>query len=67
MRTCLGLPSSMIDMRARRLRVRGPARLHPAQEAVVDLVDDLQVARQQRSNSGTGHFSSASGSSVWLV
>jgi hypothetical protein len=51
--------------RARALvaRERGPH----GREAAVDLVDDLQVARQQQLEPRSGHFSSASGSSVWFV
>ena len=51
----------------RRGLVAGIARLHVVEEAAVDLVDDLQMARQQQLEQPTGHFSSASGSSVWLV
>ena len=41
--------------------IAGEAGPHLLQKAVIDLVDDFQMARQQRSNTLTGHFSSASG------
>ena len=63
------LPGALLDERhALHARVvAGKAWRHVLQEAVVDLVDDLQVARQHRSNSVDRPRSSASGSSVWLV
>ena len=67
MRTYFSPCSSMSDMRRDARLVAGEARAHLVEEAAVDLVDDLEVARQHAPNSGSGHFSSASGSSVWLV
>ena len=40
-------PSSMSDMRASRASSPGKLRAHLVEEAAVDLVDDLQVARQE--------------------
>jgi hypothetical protein len=65
MRTCW-LASSIRLVRATRPRRREAARTLVEQSAV-DLEDDLQMARQQHSNHASGHFSSASGSSVWFV
>ena len=58
--------SSMSDSRATALS-SGPAAADLVEEAPVDLEDDLEVPRQHRPNSSIGHFSSASGSSVWFV
>ena len=53
---------------AARVRRRRGSAPHVVEEAAVDLVDDLQLPRQQQlERARTGHFSSASGSSVWLV
>ena len=47
MRTCFSL-ALLDDRHARQaVAVEGPANLHLPQEALVDLVDDLQVAGQQ--------------------
>jgi hypothetical protein len=58
-----------VDQRQRAASASSPGKRARTvlQMALVDLEDDLQVARQQRSNSRTGQVSSASGISVWLV
>jgi hypothetical protein len=60
-------PSSISETRRCRASSPGTRCAHLVQEVVVDLVDDFQMARQQRSNRRTGQVSSASGISVWLV
>ncbi len=65
MRTARPLASSMSDMRRTPFVVAEEPHAHLVEEAAVDLVDDLQVARQDALEQiASGQVSSASGSRV---
>ena len=68
MRTCFGGSSSMIEMRRTRSTSPGQRSSTSAEQARVDLLDDLEMARHDAfAAAQLGQLSSASGISVWLV
>ena len=67
-RTRFSAPSSMSDSRATRASSPGKRVRTSSRKRAVDLVDDLQVARQHLlEEAPPASVSSASGSSVWQV
>jgi len=69
MRHAHQLDAVFLDQRAHALLadVAGPLELAGLHQPDVDVVDDLEMAREHALEQRTLHFSSASGISVWLV